>query len=82
MFNLLAGVVLAAEAHDHFGYIASQKRDLDEAIAQYKKTLQLKSDDLEAHLDLGTALLGTGNFDEQSLNSKRRWSSSPALWPR
>ena len=37
---------------------------LDEAIAQYRKALEIKPDYAEAHYNLGIALAGRGQIDE------------------
>jgi protein O-mannosyl-transferase len=51
-------------ARNNLGAIFQQKGKVDEAIAQYRKALQIKPDYAEAHNNLGTALLQKGGVDE------------------
>ncbi len=50
--------------HYNLGCALLQKGNVDEAIAQYQKALQIKPDYAEACYNLGCALLQKGNVDE------------------
>jgi tetratricopeptide (TPR) repeat protein len=51
-------------AHNNLGDALLQKGNVDEAIVQYQKALQIYPDYAEAHYNLGCALLKKGNVDE------------------
>jgi tetratricopeptide (TPR) repeat protein len=48
----------------NLGNISLQKGDIDNAIAQYQKALEINSNDASAHSDLGTAFLQKKEVDE------------------
>src|SRR5208283_1401645 len=50
--------------HDDLGNALRQKGQLDEAIAQYQKAVQIKPDNARAHNNLGNALFQKGQLDE------------------
>jgi tetratricopeptide (TPR) repeat protein len=51
-------------AHYNLGGIFLQQGRMDEAIAQYQKTLEIKPDDDEAYNNLGNVFLQQGRMDE------------------
>ncbi len=51
-------------AHNNLGNVLLQKGEVDEAIVQFKKSLEIKPDYVEACYNLGTALLQSGRVDE------------------
>jgi tetratricopeptide (TPR) repeat protein len=50
--------------YNDLGLVLFQKGQVDEAIYQYQKALEIKSDLAEAHSNLGNALLQRGQVDE------------------
>ncbi|MGO9109039.1 MAG: sulfatase-like hydrolase/transferase [Thermoguttaceae bacterium] len=53
-----------ANAHFGLGLALSQAGKLPEAIAHYRKAVEIKPDFADAHLNLGVALASRGEFDE------------------
>ena len=51
-------------AYNNLGIALAGRGEVDQAISQYKKSLELNSDDPEGHYNLGTALLKKGQIDE------------------
>jgi Flp pilus assembly protein TadD len=51
-------------AHGNLGNALLQKGEVDEAIHQFQKALQIKPNDAEIHNNLGNALLQKGEVDE------------------
>jgi len=51
-------------AHNNLGNVLFQKKRLEEAIAQFKKAIEIKSDDPEPYNNLGHALLHKEQMDE------------------
>ena len=53
-----------AGAHNDLGNALAGRGQVDEAIAHYRKALEIKPDYAEAHNNLGMALAGRGQVDE------------------
>ena len=53
-----------ATAHYNLGRILANRGQLDEAVIQFQKTLEIRHNDDEAHNNLGIALAGLGRIDE------------------
>jgi protein O-mannosyl-transferase len=51
-------------AYNNLGIALFEKGEVDEAIPQYEKSLQLHADYAQAHYNLGNALLRKGDVDE------------------
>ena len=51
-------------ADNNLGAVLLQKGNVDEAVAQFQKTLQINPDDAKAYVNLGLALCRKGNVDE------------------
>ncbi len=51
-------------AHNNLGLLLVGRGETDEAIAHYRKVLEIKPDYAEAHNNLGVALAACGQFDE------------------
>jgi tetratricopeptide (TPR) repeat protein len=64
-----------AEAHNNLGAAFKDQGKLDEAIACYRRALELKPDFAEAHNNLGNALERTrGSWTKRSPATAGRWS--------
>src|SRR5258708_6077285 len=64
-------------AHNNLGIVLSQKGDIDEAIAHYRKTLEMSPDFAEADYNLGNALLQKGEIDAAILLCQRAVTIQP-----
>jgi Flp pilus assembly protein TadD len=53
-----------ALAHNNLGYELFNRGRLDEAIAEYRKTMEVMPNDVKSHSYLGRALADSGRFDE------------------
>ncbi|MHB9096595.1 MAG: tetratricopeptide repeat protein [Syntrophales bacterium] len=62
--HTLACTTNNSTAHSNLGIALAGRGQLDEAIAHYKKALEIKPDFAEAHNNLGAALAGRGQLDE------------------
>jgi tetratricopeptide (TPR) repeat protein len=51
-------------AHNNLGVALAGRRQIDEAIAHFKRVLEIKPDHTEAHNNLGNVLASSGRFDE------------------
>jgi len=58
-------------AHNNLGIVLFQKGEIDEAIAHYRKTLQMWPDFSDADYNLGNALLQKGEIDEAIVHCRR-----------
>jgi len=63
-FNLFASYDRHANFHDNFGAALLQKGQVDDAIAQFQKALEISPNFWEANNILGGALLQKGRVDE------------------
>ena len=63
-FNLLASAGSCAEVHYNLGNALFHAGRAQEAIEQYERALQLRSDDVKAQNNLGFALAQTGKLPE------------------
>ena len=59
-------------AHNHLGNALADADRLDEAIAHYRKALEINPDYAEAHNGLGNALAGRGQIDEAIAQYRKR----------
>ena len=64
-------------AHDSLGYTLLQKGQLDEAIAEYEKALEIKPDYADSHNNLANALLQKGLVDEATVHYRRALEIEP-----
>jgi Flp pilus assembly protein TadD len=64
VFNLLASVDRHAEAHSELGIVLFHKGQLDEAITEFHRALEIRPNDVIAHGELGIALSRKGQLDE------------------
>src|SRR5207302_5840860 len=55
----------------NLGIVLFQKGEIDEAIAHYRKTLQMRPDFSDADYNLGNALLQKGKIDEAIVHCRR-----------
>ena len=65
------------EARNNLGNALFLKGDVDEAIAQYQKALQIKPDNVEACNNLGNALFRKGNVDEAIVRYQKALQINP-----
>ena len=52
------------EAHSNLGMVLFQKGQVDEAIAQFQKALEINPNSRRTHYNLGNALFQKGQLDE------------------
>ena len=64
-------------AHNNLGNALFQKGKVDDAIAHYKKALQINPDDADAHNNLGIALRQKGKVDEAIAHYKKALQINP-----
>ena len=64
-------------AHNNLGIVLSQKGEIDEAIAHYRKTLEMSPDFADADYNLGNALLQKGEIDAAILHCQRAVTIQP-----
>jgi protein O-mannosyl-transferase len=64
-------------ACNNLGFILTQKGEVDEAMAQFQKALQLHPDYAQAHNNVGTALLQQGKVDEAMAQFQKALQSEP-----
>ncbi len=76
-FNLVASYERSAEFHHNQGSILSQKGRIDEAIAEFRKALEIRPNDVEANNSLGTALLQRGQVDEAMAHFQKALELQP-----
>jgi tetratricopeptide (TPR) repeat protein len=76
-FNLFASYKLNADDHENFGSALLKTGRLDEAIAQFQKTVQLRPYGQAAHNNLGKALVLAGRVDEAILQFQEALQTGP-----
>ena len=64
-------------AHDNLGVALLGKGKVDEAIAEFDKTLEFEPNSERTHYDLGTALLAKGKVDEAIAQFRRALEIMP-----
>jgi tetratricopeptide (TPR) repeat protein len=64
-------------ACNNLGFILTQKGEVEEAMAQFQKALQLHPDYAQAHNNVGTALLQQGKVDEAMAQYQEALESDP-----
>jgi tetratricopeptide (TPR) repeat protein len=64
-------------AHINFGLALAGRGRIDEAIAHYRKALEIEPDSANAHNNLGLALAGRGRIDEAMLHYQRALKIEP-----
>jgi len=67
-------------AHLNVGNALAQKRQMDEATAQFRKALELNPNYAEAHYNLGNALLEKGQVDEALIHYQRALEIKPSFF--
>ena len=80
-----------AEAHNNLGNALANRKQFDEAIAHYRKSLAIKPNFAEAHNNLGIALAARGQLDEAIAHYQKTLEIKPhyadaynnlgELWP-
>jgi tetratricopeptide (TPR) repeat protein len=65
------------EAHNNLGNALLKEGNVDEAIVQYQKALQINPDYAKAHYNLGCALFQKGNVDEAIEHFQRALQINP-----
>ncbi len=63
-FNLFASYERSAKFHHNLGFVLFQKGQVDGAIAQFQKALEIQPNYEEAHNNLDSALFPKGQVDE------------------
>ena len=63
-----------AEAHNNLGNAFKEQGKLDEAVACYRRALELKPDYAEAHNNLGNALRTRGSWTKRSPATAGHWN--------
>ena len=66
-----------AQAHYNLGMSLFQKGQIDEAIAQFRKTLQIDPNDAMARYNLGNALVRKGRMDEAIIQFQKALEINP-----
>ncbi len=66
-----------ARVHNNLGIALAGRSQIDEAMAHYRKALELKPDYAEAHSNLGNALTGRGQIDEAMAHYRRALEVKP-----
>ncbi len=64
-------------AHYNLGVDLADRNRTDEAMAQYRKALEIKPDFAEAHNNLGSALIDQGRFDEAIDHCRKALETQP-----
>lgn len=64
-------------AHDSLGYALLQKGEIDQAITEYRRALEIKPDYADSHNNLGNALLQKGFVDEATEHYRRALEIEP-----
>ena len=64
-------------AHNNLGLALAGRGQVDEAIAHYRKALEIKPDYAEAHNNLGNALAGRGQIDEAIAHYRKALEIKP-----
>jgi Flp pilus assembly protein TadD len=64
-------------AHNNLGIVLFEKGQLDEAIAHYRRTLQMQPNFWDADYNLGSALLGKGEVNEAILYCEKAVAKEP-----
>jgi protein O-mannosyl-transferase len=64
-------------ARNNLGYLLADRKQFDEALAQYQKALELKPDYADAHNNLGHALVELGRLDEAVAHFQKALEISP-----
>ena len=64
-------------AHNNLGIALADRGQVDEAIAHYRKALEIKPDYAEAHNNLGIALAGRGQVDEAIAHYRKALEIKP-----
>ena len=65
-------------AHYNLGLVYHSQRRFDEAIARYRRALELEPDFAEAHNNLGVSLGTQGSLDEAVFHFRRALEIDPA----
>ena len=76
-FNLFVRFLLASQTCYHLGAGAAQRGQPGEAIAYFREALQMRHENPDAHMGLGTAFFQLGQFPE----AIRHWEQVIALRP-
>ena len=65
-------------AHDNLGVALAGRGEIDEAIAHYRKALEIKPDYVGAHNNLAVELAGHGRVDEAIVHYRKALEIKPA----
>jgi tetratricopeptide (TPR) repeat protein len=67
-----------AEAHELIGGLLERKRQLPEAVREYRRALELRPDASRVHLRLGNILLAQGNISDAAMHLREAANGSDA----
>ena len=70
---------MSVEAYFNLGLVQARHGQIDKAIADYRKALELKPDFAEAHFNLGLALAGRGEVDSAIAHYQKALEIKPAF---
>ena len=65
-------------AHNNLGLLLAARHQVEPAIAEFQKVLQIRPDDAEGHNNLGLALAGRGQFQEAIAQYRKALEIKPA----
>ncbi len=66
-----------AESHYNLGFTLQGRKQLDEAVASYRRALKIKPDLVDAHFNLGNCLKELGQLDEAVASYRRTLKIRP-----
>ena len=64
-------------AHNNLGTVLASKGQVDEAIVQFRKALEIQQDNADAHDNLGNVLLQKGSVDEAIIHYQKALEIKP-----
>ena len=66
-----------AESHYNLGFSLQGRKQLDDAVASYRRALKIKPDLVDAHFNLGNCLKDLGQFDDAVASYRRALKIKP-----